>query len=63
MYHKNYYKLNDIDLSKQTYTTISPQSNFTGELEEDEGAAMLFFVKNHQKTILNFSLDSLIVTE
>ena len=38
------------------------QINFEGKLEKDDGATMLFFSEK-QKTILNFSLDSLIVTE
>ena len=37
--------------------------NFTGKLKDDDGATMLFIAEEHQKVILNFSLDSLIVTE
>ena len=33
------------------------------KLEEDGGATMFFIAEKQQKTILNFSLDSLIATE
>ena len=57
MYHQNYYGPISIDLSRQTNTSIPQQINFTGKVEEDDSATM------QQKTIINFSLDSLIVTE
>ena len=60
LYHLKYYKHIGIDLSRQTITTISQQINFTEKLED--GAAMFFVSKKQQKTILNFSLNSLIVT-
>ena len=41
-YHLNYYKLIVIDLSRKTNTNIPQQVNFTGKLEEDNGAAMFF---------------------
>ena len=63
LYHQNYYKLIGIDLSRQTNTTIPHQTNFTEKLEEDDGAVMFFIAEEQQKTIINFSLDSLIVTE
>ena len=63
MYHQKYYKLISTDLSKQTNTVITQQINFTGKLEEDDVAAMFFITEKLQKAILNFSLDSLIVTE
>ena len=56
-------KLIGIDLSRQTNTSIPQQINFVGKLEEDDGAAMFFIAENKHKTILKFSLDSLIVTE
>ena len=62
-YHKYYYKLIGIDLSRQTSTTFHQQINFTGKLEEDHGATMFFIVEKQQKTILNLFLDSLVVTE
>ena len=61
--HQNYYKLIGIDLSRQTNMSIPQQINFTGRLEEDDGATMFFIAEKQQKAILNFSLDSLIVTE
>ena len=63
MYHQKYYKLISIDLSKETNTVITQQINITGKLEEDDVAAMFFITEKLQKAILNFSLDSLIVTE
>ena len=33
-----------------------------GKLEENDGVTMFFIAERKQKTILNFSLDSLIVT-
>ena len=45
LYHQNYYKLNNIDLWRQTNTSIPQQINFTGKLEEDDGATM-FLIKN-----------------
>ena len=52
-----------MDLSRQTNTSISQQINFTGKLQEDDGAIMFFVSEKQQKDILNFSLDSLVVTE
>ena len=62
-YHQKYYKLIVIDLSRQTNTNIPQQISFTGELEEGGGATMFFIAEKQQKTILIFSLDSLIVAE
>ena len=55
-YHHNCYKLIGINLSEQTNTTISQQINFTGKLEEDDGATICFIDKKQQRN-LNFSLD------
>ena len=63
LYHQNYYKLNGIDLSGETNTSILPQINFVGKLEEDDCASMIFVSEKQQKATLNFSSDSLIVTE
>ena len=60
---QNYCKLIGIDLPKQTNTSIAQETNFERKLEEDDGAAMFFIAEKKQKTILNISLDSLIVTE
>ena len=62
-YHQNYYKLIGIDLSWQTNKSIPQQINFVGKLEENDGAVMFFIAEKQQKTIINFSLNSLIVTE
>ena len=63
LYHQIYNKLIGIDLSRQTNTIIPQQINFIDKLEEDDSAKMFFIAEKQQKTILNFSLDSLIVTE
>ena len=63
LYHQNWYKLIGIDLSRQTNTSISQQILLTVKLEEDEGITMIFIAVKAEKNILNFSLDSLIVTE
>ena len=63
LYRQKYYKLIGIDLSRQTNTSISQQINFTGKLQEDDDAIMFFVSEKQQKAILNFSLDSLVVTE
>ena len=44
-YHQKYYKLIGIDLSRQINMTIPPQINFTGKIEEDDGATMLFITE------------------
>ena len=67
-YHQNYYKLIDINLSRQTNATIPQQIICTGKLEEDDGAMffimmMIFIAEKQQKTILKFSLDSLNLIE
>ena len=55
-YYQNYYKLINIDLSKQTNTNISQQINFIG-------AKMFLIAEKQQKTILNFSLDLSYLTD
>ena len=44
-------------------TSIPQQLDFTQILEEDDGAIMFFTGEKQPKIFLNFSLDSLIVTE
>ena len=39
-YHQNYYKVIGIDFSTQTNPSIAQQINFTGKLEEDDGATI-----------------------
>ena len=63
LYHQKYYKLIGIDVSRQKNTSISQQINFVGKLEEDDGATIIFIAEKQQKTTLDISLDSLIVTE
>ena len=63
LHHQKYNKLIGIDLSRQRNTNIPQKIKFTGKLKEDDGATMFFIAEKQQKTILNFSLDSLIVTE
>ena len=63
LYHQNYCKLISVDLSRKTSTSIPQQNNFARKLEEDDDATMFFIAEKQQKTISNFSLDSLIVTE
>ena len=43
LYHQKYYKLISIDLSRQKNSSFPQQINFTGKLEEDDGAKMVFF--------------------
>ena len=62
LYHQNYYKRINIDLSRQANTAIPQKISLTGKLEEDDGATILFIAEKQQKTFLNFSLDSLIIT-
>ena len=52
-----------INLSRQTNMSIPQQTNFAGKLEEEDHATMFFITKRQQKIIVNFFLDSLIVTE
>ena len=63
LYHQNYYNLIDIDLSRKKNTSIPQEANFVGKLEEEDAAVMFFVTDKEQKTILNFLLNSLIVTE
>ena len=56
------YKFIGIDFSRQTNTTIFEQITVMGKLYEN-GATVFDIVGIQQKPILNFSLDSLVVTE
>ena len=49
MSRQNYYKLIGVDLLRQTNTNIPQQINFTGKLEEDDGAAMFFIAEKQEK--------------
>ena len=63
LYHQHYYKVIGIDLSRQTNTSILQQINFTGKSKEGDDVTIFFVSEKQQKSILNFSLDSLIVPE
>ena len=63
LYHQKYYKRIGIDLSRQKNTSTPQQISFVGKLEDDDCATMFFIAEKQQKTLLNFSLDSLTVTE
>ena len=62
-YHQNYYKLTGIDLSRQRNAITPQQVSFTRKLEEDDSVKMFSVAEKQQKSIRNFSLDSLIVKE
>ena len=48
-----------MDLNKQQALDVDPkamqQINFTGNLEQAEGATMFFIIEESKETILNFS--------
>ena len=50
-YRQNYYRLVGIDLSRQTNINIPEQTNFTGNLDENDVAAMFFIAKKQQKKL------------
>ena len=58
-YFKKYYKLIEIDLSKQQKLDADPkaiqQINFTGNLGRAEDATMFFIIKEAKETVLDFS--------
>ena len=57
-YFSNHYKLLATDLSKQTKLEdpdLKQQINFTGKLEEDNEATLLFIIEKSEETTLNFS--------
>ena len=60
LYCQKYYKPTDINLSRETNTSIPQQINYVGKLEEDDDVTMFFVSEKQQKFILKFSLDSLI---
>ena len=63
-YHQNYCKLIGIALYQDKQIRIFLNKLiFVVKLEEDDGAVMFFIAEKQQKTILNFSLNLLIVTE
>ena len=65
LYHPKKYKFIGIDLSRHTKMRYPQEINFTEKLLEDDSATTLkrFIAKKQQNAILNFCLDSLMVTE
>ena len=53
MHDQKYEKLTDVDLSRQTNTSIPQQRNFEGKLEERYGATMFFIAKKQKKNPKN----------
>ena len=53
----------DIVLSRQRNTTFFQQIKFMGELEEDNGATIIFISEKQRKMIRNYFLDLLNITE
>ena len=54
-YFKENYKVNAIDLSKQTKLKNSQQINFIGKIEnQDHGATMFFIIKKSKEATFNF---------
>ena len=49
LYLQNYYKIIGIDLSRKTNTNIFQPINFTGKLEQDDGATIIFNAKTFLK--------------
>ena len=58
-YFKDYYKMIAIDLSKQQVHDADPraiqQTNFTANLDRDEGATMFFIIEQAKETVFEFS--------
>ena len=63
LYYQKYYNPIGIDLSRQINMIIPQQINFIEKSKEYDGATMLFFAEKQWKPILNFSVDSLNVTD
>ena len=63
LYHQKYYNIIGIDLSRQKNTNIPQQVNLCRKIRKTWWCDNVFIAEKHQKTILHFSLDSLIVTE
>ena len=58
-YFKEYYKLFEMDLSKQQKLNANPKAiqkiNFTGNLSRSEGATMFFITEETKETVLGLS--------
>ena len=57
-YFNKYYKMIAIYLSKQQALDIDPEAieqiNFTGNIDQAEGAIMIFIIEEAKETILDF---------
>ena len=61
-YFKENYKLNAIDLIKQTKLKEPQQINFIGKLKgQNNGATMFFIIEKSEETIFNFSQNSVTI--
>ena len=58
-YFKDYYKMIEIDLSKQqvfdAYSRAIQQINFTANLDRAENTTMFFIIEEAKETVLEFS--------
>ena len=63
LHYENYYKCIGIDLSRPANTTIPQEINYLEKPEEGNSQTMFFIAEKQQKTILNFSLNSLKIVE
>ena len=57
-YFKEKYKLNLIDLSKQTKLKDPQQISFIGKHDKDNRATMFFIIEKSEETTFNFSQNS-----
>ena len=62
-HHLNYYRLIGIDFSRKANCSIAQQTSFAEKLQEGDDVTMFSISKTQQKSILNCSLYSFIVTE
>ena len=61
-YFKENYKLNAIDLIKQTKLKEPQQINFVGKLKgQNNGATMFFIIEKSEETTFNFSQNSVTI--
>ena len=60
-YFKKHYKLIATDLSKQTKLKDPKQINAIGKLSNILGATMFFIIKKSEKSIFNFSQNSVTI--
>ena len=60
-YYKKHYRLNAIDLSKQTKLKDPQPINFIGKLLRHTGATMFFIIEKSEETTFNFSHNSVTI--